>query len=122
MAALALALAPAERLGVGIVIPDEGCDGLAQLVFAFEACAMECLAPQQTEDDFNLVQPTGRSRREVKLDPALVPRPPIFVFLVRCLVVQDDMDFFVRGLFGEHAIKKVAKVFPFLYSVIFVFT
>jgi len=35
---------------------------------------VECLALQQPERDFHLVEPVGRSWREVKLDAALEPR------------------------------------------------
>jgi hypothetical protein len=41
------------------VFLDEGFDGLARLIFGLEASAVECLALQQAEYDFNLVQPTA---------------------------------------------------------------
>jgi len=37
----------------------------------FCSTSVESLALEQAEHDFNLVQPTRRSRREVKLDSAL---------------------------------------------------
>jgi hypothetical protein len=71
LTALDLAFSPAERFGALVVPSNEGFYGLAQLIFGFEACSVECLALQQAEYDFNLVQPTGRSWREMKLDPPL---------------------------------------------------
>ena len=50
-----------------VVPPEESFNGLTQLIFGLEAGSVEGLALQQAEHDFNLVQPTGRSRREVKL-------------------------------------------------------
>ena len=76
MAALDVALAPAERFGALVVSLEEGFNGLPQLIFGFEASSVECLALQQAEHDFNLVQPTGRSRCEVKLDSPLELRQP----------------------------------------------
>jgi hypothetical protein len=71
LAALYLALTPAERLGALVVFLDEGFNGLAQLIFGFETGSAECLSLQQTENDLNLVQPAGGSRREVKPDATL---------------------------------------------------
>jgi hypothetical protein len=56
LTALDLAFSPAERLGPLVVPSNEGFDGLAQLIFALEACSVECLALQQAEYDFYLVQ------------------------------------------------------------------
>ena len=70
LTALDLALPPAKRFSAFVVSSKEGFNGLAQLIFVFEASSVECLALQQAEYDFNLVQPTGRSRREMKLDSA----------------------------------------------------
>ena len=47
---------------------NEGFDRITQLVFVLEARSAESLPLQQTEYDLNLVQPTGRRRREMKLD------------------------------------------------------
>jgi len=38
---------------------EEGFNGLTQLIFGFETSSVECFALQQTEYDFDLVQPTG---------------------------------------------------------------
>jgi hypothetical protein len=51
-----------------VVSPEERFNGLTQLIFGLETSSVECLALQQAEHDFNLVQPTGRSGREVKPD------------------------------------------------------
>ena len=52
------------------------------------------LAPcvQQTEYNLNLVEPTGGSRREMKLNAAFEFGQPIVVFLMRRVIVQDHMD------------------------------
>ena len=83
MAALHLALAPSKWFGALIVIANKGVDRIAQFVFGFEAGAVESLSLQQAEHDLYLVEPTGRSRREVKLDTAFELRQPGIVFLVR---------------------------------------
>ena len=77
LTALDLAFPPAKWLGALVVSSEEGFDSFTQLIFVFEASSAECLALQQAEYDFNLVQPTGRSRREVKLDPPLEFRQPV---------------------------------------------
>jgi hypothetical protein len=88
---------------------DEGFKGLAPLIFGFEACSVECLALQQAEYDFNLVQPTGRSRREMKLDPPMeLPQPIVvsFVSFVRGVVIKDDVDLLALRLAGQHVVKE----------------
>jgi len=83
-----------EWFGALVVPPEEGFNSLAQLFFALEASPVKCFALQQAEHDFNLVQPTGRSRREVKPDS-----PSNFTsqssFLYEGIVVQDDVDLLV---------------------------
>ena len=59
LTALHLALPPAEGFGVLVVSSDEGFDSLTQLVLGLETTTVECLALEQAEHDFNLVQPTG---------------------------------------------------------------
>ena len=91
---------------------EEGFNGLTQLIFGFETSSVECFALQQTEYDFDLVQPTGRGRREMKLDSPLELRQPIVVSLVRGVVIQDDVDLRVLRLIGQHAIQEAAKILP----------
>ena len=62
---------------------NEGFDGVAQLVFACETGTVESFTLQQAEYDFNLVEPTGGGRGEVKMDTAFVLCQPGFVLLVR---------------------------------------
>ena len=83
MATLDVALPPSERFGALVMSSEEGFNGLPQLIFGFEASSVECLALQQTEYDFNLVQPTGRSRREMKPDSPPELRQPVVVSFVR---------------------------------------
>jgi hypothetical protein len=59
LTAFALAFAPAERFGVPVVPSDEGFNGLAQLIFGFEACSVEGLALQQAEHDFVWTRPSN---------------------------------------------------------------
>jgi hypothetical protein len=56
---------------------NEGFNGLAQLILAFEAGALESFPLEQAEHNLNLVEPTGRSRSEVKLDAALKQDAPV---------------------------------------------
>ena len=91
---------------------EEGFNGLTQLIFGFETSSVECLSLQQTEHDFNLVQPTGRSRREMKPDSPLELRQPIVVSFVRGVVIQDDVDLRVLRLIGQHAVREAAKILP----------
>ncbi len=114
MAALDIALPPAERFGALVVSPEESFNRLTQLIFGFEASSVECFALQQTEHDFNLVQPACRSRREMKPDPALEFRQPVVVSFVSGIVIEDDMDFPVLWQIGQYAVQKAAKVFPLL--------
>jgi hypothetical protein len=73
------------------------------------------LAPvQQAEYDFNLVQPTGRRRCEVKPNSSLELRQSVVVSFGWGVVIQYDVDLFVRRLIGPHAIKETAKILPLL--------
>ena len=83
MAALDIAFAPTKRFGAFVMPANEGFDRIAQLVFVFEAGSVEGLPLQQAEHDFNLVEPTGRGRCEVKLDAAFKLRQPVIVLLMR---------------------------------------
>ena len=93
---------------------EEGVNGLTQLIFGFETSSVECFALQQTEYDFDLVQPTGRSRREMKLDSPLELRQPVVVPFVWGVVIQDDVDLCVLRLIGQHAVQEAAKILPLL--------
>jgi hypothetical protein len=114
LAALNLALPPTERFGPLVVPLDEGFNCLAQLIFGFETGSAERFALQQTENDFNLVQPTRGSRREVKLDATLEFCQPVIVPFMGGIVVEDDVDFSVLRLVCKHTIEEALKVFPLL--------
>lgn len=114
LAALDFALPPSKRFGAFVVPPEESFNSLTQLIFGFEASSVECLALQQAEHDFDLVQPTGRSRREVKLHAPLKLRQPVVVSFMRGVVIEDHMDFPVLRLISQHAIQEAAKVLPLL--------
>jgi hypothetical protein len=76
---------------------DEGFDCLPQLVLGSETGSIERLALQQAENDLNLVQPTGRGRREVKLDAIFEFGEPVVVPFMGRIVIQDDVDFLSCG-------------------------
>src|SRR6266568_5287095 len=114
LATFDLALSPAERFGSLVVPPEESFNGFTQLIFRLEASAVECLALEQAEHDFNLVQPTGRSRREVKLDASLEFPQPVVVSFMRRVVVEDDVEFPVLRMIRQHAIQEGTKVLPLL--------
>src|ERR1039457_4559911 len=97
---------------MAVVSLEEGFNGRAQLILGFEASSVECLALQQAEYDFNLVQPAGRSRSEMKPHSPFERRQPVVVSFVRGVVVKDDMDLFVLRLIGQHAIQEAAKILP----------
>jgi hypothetical protein len=95
-----------------VVSSEEGFNGLAQLILGFEASSIECLALQQAEYDFNLVQPTGRSRREMELDSPFELRQPVVISFVRGVVIEDEVDLCVLRLIGQHAVEEAAKILP----------
>src|ERR1700687_4430336 len=104
LAALDLSFPPAERFGMRVVSSKEGFNGLAQLILGFETSSVECLALQQAEYDFNLVQPAGRSRSEMKLHSPFELCQPVVVSFVRGVVVKDHVDLFVLRGIGQHAL------------------
>jgi len=79
LTAFHLALPPAERLGVLVVSFEESFDGFTQLILRLEASSVERLALQQAEHDFDLIEPTRRGRREVKLDAPFEFCQPIVI-------------------------------------------
>ena len=50
----------------------------------------------------------------MELHTALVLSQPVVVLLVRAVVVQDHMDFFVHRALQHHAVEESAKIFPLL--------
>lgn len=112
MTALDFALAPVKRLGVLISLGNEGLNGGTELIFVGKAGSAQCLAGQEAEPDFHLIEPTGGGGSEVKLHPALVFVQPIRVALVRTVVVKDHMDLLVGRQFGDDRVQETPKVFP----------
>src|ERR1019366_1075582 len=90
----------------------EGLDGGTELIFVGETGSAQCLAGQEAEPDFHLIEPTGRRGSEVELHAALVFVQPVRVALVRTVVVKNHMDLFVGRQFGEHRVQKAPEVFP----------
>ena len=70
-------------LGVGL---DKRLDGLPQFDCALGAEPAQRLARENSKPDFDLVKPTGRSRRKVKVDVRMLEQPGI-AFLV-CAVIR----------------------------------
>jgi hypothetical protein len=95
-----------EGFGVFIGPCDKGFDGGAELIFAGKACAVKSLARQQAEPDLNLIEPTSRSCREVKVDPTFVLGEPIIISFVSAVVIQDHMDLFSERQFGNHTVRE----------------
>jgi hypothetical protein len=50
----------------------------------------------------------------VKLDATFEFRQPVVVPFVAGIVVEDDVNFFVLRLIGEHFVKETAKILPLL--------
>src|ERR1700728_1281099 len=50
----------------------------------------------------------------MKLYSSFKLRQPVLVSFVRGVVIKHNMDLFVRGLIGQHAIEETAKILPLL--------
>jgi hypothetical protein len=94
-------------------VSNEGLNGGTELIFVGETGSAHCLAGQEPEPDFHLIEPSGRSRSEVELHAALVFFQPVRVALVRRVVVKNHMDLFVARQFGNDCVQEAAEVRPF---------
>ena len=74
-------------LRVVIGFSDESFNGEAELVFTAETGAAQCLAGQETEPDFHLIEPTGGSGSEMKLNAASIFIEPVRIPLMRAVVI-----------------------------------
>jgi hypothetical protein len=72
-------LGPFEGVSVAVIGVDERVDLIAQLSGRGKAGAGQGTAGEDREPDFNLVEPRGVGRGEVKMD-VLVARQPAIVF------------------------------------------
>jgi len=72
---------------------------------------------QHGEPDFNLIEPTGQRRREVKWHSSAVLGEPIVIPFVSAVVVQNHMDLFVWWQFGDRGIEEPAEVGALLLLV-----
>jgi len=104
-------LGPLERLSVLIVCRDEGVDLVANLPRRGEAGAGQGFAGENREPDFDLVQPRGMGRSEVKVDVGVSGQPAIVFGLVGVQVVQDDMSL-LAGIGGDGAVHEVQELDP----------
>ena len=95
---------------------DEGLYSGAELVFAREVGATQGFSREDAKPHLDLVEPTGRGRREMKLHTALVLGQPVVVLLMRAIVVQDGMDLFVVRHPGADTILESPEVLAFLLA------
>jgi len=98
--------------GCWLVLVTKGLNGGTELIFVGETGSAQCLAGQEPEPDFHLIDPTGGSGSEVELHAALVFVQPVRVALVRRVVVKNQMDLFVDRQFGNDCIQEAPEVFP----------
>ena len=84
-------LPPLERFCVLSVCLNERFNGLPQFGRALGAEPAQGFARENAKPDFHLVEPTGRSRCEVKMDVRMLGQPGI-TFFVRAVIVQNDMQ------------------------------
>src|SRR5689334_23755637 len=104
-------LGPLERLSVLVVCGDEGVDLVANLPRRGEAGAGQGFAGEDREPDFDLVEPPGMGRGEVKVAVGVSGQPAIVFGLVGVQVVQDDVNF-PAGMLGDGAVHKVPELDP----------
>ena len=91
-----LGFGPDERLGVFIVVLDEGIDVIPELSDRCEGGAVQRLSFQDREPDFHWVEPRGPRRREVEPHVEMTLEPAVVLGLMSAEVVKDDMDILVR--------------------------
>src|SRR5262245_58735323 len=89
-------LAPFKGCGGSIVRVDEAIDRLAELPHRREAGGFEGPPTQDAEPAFDLVEPTGMSRREMKMHPGMTSEPAVDFRFMRVEVVEDDVQFAIR--------------------------
>ena len=87
---------PMKRFGKAVVGCDEAIDTLAHLLNRVEAGGSEGCTAKDAEPDFDLVEPAGMGRREVKVDIGVAGEPGIVSGFVGVEVVEDNMEFLVR--------------------------
>jgi hypothetical protein len=104
-----LGFGPNKRLGGFIVGIDESIDVLSKLFNRCEGCAVQGLAFQDREPDFDLVEPGGPRRREVEMHVRMTLEPAVVLGLVGIEVVEDDMDGRVR-MSGDDIIHEVEEL------------
>ena len=85
---------PGEGLRIVIGFGEVSVDSSLEIDDAFEDATFEPLPGQLGEETFNGIEPGGRGRSEVEVEP-LVPFEPSadFGMLVRGVVIDDQMQF-----------------------------
>jgi len=87
---------------------EEGFDGLAQFGCAPATESAQRLARKNAKPDFDLIEPTGRSWREVKMDVGVLGQP-VIAFFVRAVVVQNHVQFLVGGSLSHDLIHELQE-------------
>src|SRR6201993_775791 len=96
-------------MGLLIVCADEGVDLVAQLAWRGEAGPGQGLAGEDGEPDFNLIEPGGVGRREVKMDVLVACQPAIVFGLMGVQIVENDMNLAV-GIGGDDAVHEIQEL------------
>ena len=84
---------PGEGLGVFVGLREEAVDGGLEIDDALEDAALEPLLGQLGEEAFDRVEPGGRGRGEVEVEPRMPFEPGANLgMLVRRIVVDDQVQ------------------------------
>ena len=66
---------PEERLGIVVGLPQEAVDSGLKIGDALEHAAFEPTAGQLGEEALDRIEPGGRGRGEVEMEPLVAPEP-----------------------------------------------
>src|SRR5512137_2451832 len=100
---------PDERPCRFIVACDERLDMGYKFGNALERGAVQRLAREDREPDFDLVEPRGVRRREVEMHVFVALEPHVAPGLVGGEIIQNDMDFLVR-IGGDDLVHEVKEL------------
>lgn len=100
---------PLKRIcGLGIGL-NEAINRLAQPPEGGHAQSSQCLSPQDTKPDFDLVKPGCVGRCVVEMDHRMLRQPTVMLWFLSLKIVKDDMKLFVRIL-SHDLIHKVEEL------------
>ena len=110
------ACSPDKRLGIFVMHDDAILDCADQFRDAAEHAAAQTFGCDVTEEALNHVQPGCRGRREMHMKPRMFLQPLLDVgMLVRCMVVADQMQYFILGCFPVNLTQEIE---PFAVVVV----